>query len=96
MRKILGRLKLTVNDEKAQICKVPEGEIGYTFGRMYSARTGKPRLGQRPSEETHQAHDRGGPCPDRPSGYLARDHGVGRSVEPRAKRMPKLLQRRQC
>jgi len=32
------------------ICKVPEGEfdfLGYTFGRMYSARTGHARLGYR-------------------------------------------------
>jgi RNA-directed DNA polymerase len=30
--------KLTVNEEKTRICKVPEGEfdfLGYTFGRMY-------------------------------------------------------------
>src|SRR5712675_2386886 len=42
LREIMGRLKLTVNEEKTRICKVPEGEfdfLGYTFGRMYSART---------------------------------------------------------
>src|SRR5882724_2461665 len=38
-------------------------------------------------KEKHQAHGREGPCPDRPSGYLARDHGVGGPVEPRATRM---------
>src|SRR4029453_399113 len=35
--------KLAVNEEKTRICKVPEGEfdfLGYTFGRMYSAKTG--------------------------------------------------------
>jgi RNA-directed DNA polymerase len=39
MREIMGKLKLTVNDEKTRICKVPEGEfdfLGYTFGRMFS------------------------------------------------------------
>jgi RNA-directed DNA polymerase len=44
LREIMGRLKLPVNEEKTRICKVPEGEfdlLGYTFGRMYSARTGK-------------------------------------------------------
>jgi hypothetical protein len=44
----MSKLKLTVNEEKTQICKVPEGEfdfLGYTFGRMYSARTGHARLG---------------------------------------------------
>src|SRR5207253_10229995 len=44
LREIMGKLKLTVNEEKTRICKVPEGEfdfLGHTFGRMYSARTGK-------------------------------------------------------
>src|SRR3982075_4553318 len=55
LREIMGRLKLTVNEEKTRICKVPEGEfdfLGYTFGRMYSARTGQARLGQRPSKKS--------------------------------------------
>jgi RNA-directed DNA polymerase len=42
LREIMGKLKLTVNEEKTRICRVPEGEfdfLGYTFGRMYSART---------------------------------------------------------
>src|SRR5882724_7940499 len=55
LREIMGRLKLTVNEEKTRICKVPEGEfdfLGYTFGRMYSARTGKARLGHRPSKKS--------------------------------------------
>ena len=48
----MGKLKLTVNEEKTRICKVPEGEfdfLGYTFGRTYSARTGQARSGYRPS-----------------------------------------------
>ena len=55
MREIMGQLKLTVNEEKTQISKIPEDEfdfLGYTFGRMYSARTGKARLGQRPSKKS--------------------------------------------
>jgi RNA-directed DNA polymerase len=55
LREIMGQLKLTVNEGKARICKVPEGEfgfLGYTFGRMYSARTGQARLGQRPSKKS--------------------------------------------
>ena len=53
MRELMGKLKLTVNEDKTRICKVPEGEfdfLGYTFGRMYSARTGLARLGYRPSK----------------------------------------------
>jgi len=55
LREIMGKLKLTVNEEKTRICKVPEGEfdfLGYTFGRMYSARTGKAYLGYRPSRRS--------------------------------------------
>ena len=55
MREIMGKLKLTVNEEKTRICKVPEGEfdfLGYTFGRMYSTTTGKARLGMRPSKKS--------------------------------------------
>ena len=71
LREIMGKLKLRVNEEKTRICKVPEGEfdfLGYTFGRMYSARTGQARLGQRPSkksikrvvEKVHALTDRAG------------------------------------
>ena len=55
LREIMGKLKLTVNEEKTRICKVPEGEfdfLGYTFGRMFSARTGKAYLGYRPSRKS--------------------------------------------
>jgi len=48
LREIMGKLRLTVNEEKTRICKVPEGEfdfLGYTFGRMFSAKTGQARLG---------------------------------------------------
>jgi retron-type reverse transcriptase len=39
LRELMGKLKLTVNEEKTRICTVPEGEfdfLGYTFGRLYS------------------------------------------------------------
>src|SRR5215831_11671359 len=39
LREIMSKLKLTVNEEKTRICKVPEGEfdfLGYTFGQMFS------------------------------------------------------------
>jgi RNA-directed DNA polymerase len=55
LREIMGKLKLTVSEEKTRICKVPEGEfdfLGYTFGRMYSAKTGQARLGHRPSKKS--------------------------------------------
>jgi hypothetical protein len=55
LRELMGKLKLTVNEEKTRICKVPEGEfnfLGYSFGQMYSARTGKAYLGFRPSKKS--------------------------------------------
>ena len=44
MRELMGRLKLTLNEEKTRICRVPEGSfdfLGYTFGRLYKRTTGK-------------------------------------------------------
>src|SRR5205807_1476232 len=55
LREIMGKLKLTVNEEKTRICKVPEGEfdfLGFTFGRMYSRTTGQARLALRPSKKS--------------------------------------------
>ena len=51
----MGQLKLTVNEEKTRVCKVPAERfdfLGYTFGRMYSMRTGQARLGYRPSKSS--------------------------------------------
>jgi RNA-directed DNA polymerase len=55
LRELMGKLKLTVNEEKTRICRVPQGEfnfLGYSFGRMYSAKTGKAYLGYRPSKKS--------------------------------------------
>jgi len=55
VRTLMGKLKLTVNEEKTRICKVPEGEfdfLGFTFGQMYSPRTGQARLALRPSKNS--------------------------------------------
>ena len=55
LRAIMARLKLTVNEEKTRVCKVPEGEfdfLGYTFGRMYKKATGRAYLGMRPSKKS--------------------------------------------
>ena len=55
LREIMGKLKLTVNEEKTRICKVPEGQfdfLGYTFGRVYSRTTGQARLGMWPSKKS--------------------------------------------
>ena len=55
MRDLMRKLKLTVNEEKTRICRVPEGEfdfLGYTFGRMHSPKTGQAYLGYRPSKKS--------------------------------------------
>jgi RNA-directed DNA polymerase len=43
-REMMGRLKLTVNEEKTRLCSVPNSSfifLGYAFGRCYSAKLGK-------------------------------------------------------
>ena len=55
MREMMGRLKLTVNEEKTRLCCVPESSfdfLGYTFGRCYSAKTGRSYIGSRPSKKS--------------------------------------------
>jgi RNA-directed DNA polymerase len=55
LRETTARLKLTVNEEKTRICKVPESEfdfLGYTFGRMYKRTTGQVYVGVRPSKKS--------------------------------------------
>ena len=57
LREITGKLKLTVSEEKTRVCTVPGEEfdfLGYTFGRMFSARTGEARIGYRPSRKSIQ------------------------------------------
>jgi RNA-directed DNA polymerase len=57
LREIMGKLKLTVNEEKTRICRVPQGEfdfLGYTFGRVYSAVTGEAYISYRPSRKSLQ------------------------------------------
>jgi RNA-directed DNA polymerase len=55
MRELMGKLKLTVNEEKTRICTVPGGSfdfLGYTFGQLYKRTTGKAYLGMRPSKKS--------------------------------------------
>ena len=57
MRAMMSRLKLTVNEAKTRLCRVPEETfdfLGYTIGRCYSPRTGRPYLGTRPSAKKIQ------------------------------------------
>jgi hypothetical protein len=52
MRGMMSKLRLTVNEKKTRLCGVPEETfdfLGYTIGRCYSPRTGRPFIGTRPS-----------------------------------------------
>ena len=52
MRQMMERLKLTVNEEKTHLCRLPEETfdfLGYTLGRLWSYRTRRPYLGPKPS-----------------------------------------------
>jgi RNA-directed DNA polymerase len=57
MRAMMATLKLTVNETKTRLCRVPDDKfdfLGYTFGRFYSPRTGGAYLGTRPSAKKIQ------------------------------------------
>jgi len=54
MRSMMVKLDLTVNETKTRVCKLPEEKfdfLGYTFGRCYSAKTGRVYLGTIPSKK---------------------------------------------
>ena len=58
MRSIFRKLKLTVNDEKTHVCQIPDESfdfLGYTFGRCYTAKTGRAYVSERPSKRKIQA-----------------------------------------
>jgi RNA-directed DNA polymerase len=57
MRRMMTRLKLTVNETKTRLCRGPDEPfnfLGYTFGRLYSPRTGGAYIGARPSAKKLQ------------------------------------------
>jgi RNA-directed DNA polymerase len=57
MRDMMQRLRLTVNENKTRVCKLPEEKfdfLGYTFGRCYSPQTGRAYLGTTPSKQRVQ------------------------------------------
>ena len=57
MRSMMSKLKLTVNESKTRVCRLPEEKfdfLGYTFGRCYSPKTGRAYLGHPPSKKRVQ------------------------------------------
>src|SRR5450432_3340028 len=54
MRDMMIALRLTVNETKTRVCKLPEEKfdfLGYTFGRCYSPKTGRAYMGTVPSKK---------------------------------------------
>jgi hypothetical protein len=54
---MMTKLKLTVNEKKTRVCKLPEEKfdfLGYSFGRCYSPKTGRAYLGTIPSKKRVQ------------------------------------------
>jgi RNA-directed DNA polymerase len=52
MRTMMSKLKLTVNETKTRLCRVPDESfdfLGYTIGRCYSPKTGEVYLSTQPS-----------------------------------------------
>jgi group II intron reverse transcriptase/maturase len=57
MRRMMSKLRLTVNEKKTRRCCLPEETftfLGYTFGRCYSRRTGGEYIGPRPAAKKVQ------------------------------------------
>lgn len=55
MRSMMERLRLTVNDDKTRLCRIPQERfdfLGYTFGRCYSRETGRAYIGTQPSRKS--------------------------------------------
>jgi RNA-directed DNA polymerase len=57
MRSMMSKLKLTVNEKKTRVCRLPEEKfdfLGYTFGRCYSPKTGRAYIGTVPAKKRVQ------------------------------------------
>jgi hypothetical protein len=58
LQSMMQKLKLTVNEAKTRLCRVPDESVdflGYTIGRCYSPRTGGAYIGTRPSRKSDLA-----------------------------------------
>src|SRR5215831_16256308 len=57
MRSMVAKLKLTVNEKKTRVCRLPEEKfdfLGYTLGRGYSPKTGRAYMGTVPAKQRVQ------------------------------------------
>ena len=94
MRKMMGQLKLTVNEEKTRTCHLPEEEfdfLGYTFGQRYAAKTRRPYVATWPSRKSIRRMTEGVRIQ---TGRNMEWMDSGEMSEPKARRMGQLLQAR--
>jgi RNA-directed DNA polymerase len=57
MQGMMNRLRLTVNESKTHVCRIPEESfdfLGYTIGRCWSPVTGRAYIGTKPSQKRIQ------------------------------------------
>ena len=55
MRRMMGKLKLTVNEDKTRMRRLPGEDfdfLGYTIGQCHSPQTGRTYIGTRPSKKS--------------------------------------------
>ena len=87
-----SRRCLEATQEVARLLGKGLNFLGYSFGRMYSAKTGGKSVSGVPAiEEEHQAHGGNGPRADGPNRNLAGDHRVGGQVKSHVTWMGELL-----
>ena len=87
MRAMMERLKLTVNESKTRLVRLPEDSVdflGYTLGRLWSPRTGRAYIGMRPSKARVRRL-----C--RRISELTGSRGTQAAVEDRVERLNRLL-----
>jgi RNA-directed DNA polymerase len=82
MRDMMTKLKLTVNETKTRLCRLPDETfnfLGYTIGRCYSPQTGRAYLGTKPSDKKiQQLVSAINGCTSRASLWREPDEMVGR------------------
>jgi group II intron reverse transcriptase/maturase len=82
MRRMMERLKLTVNEDKTHLCQIPRERfdfLGYTFGRCYSRQDGHAYIGTRPSKKSlKRIVSSISEVTDRRTGWLSAEEIVGR------------------
>jgi len=94
MRGIMETLKLTVNEEKTHLCRVPQERfdfLGYTFGRCYKRDGGRAYIGTTPSKEECQTDGGEYHHRDRPPPYCVGCREDSGRAEPEADRLGELL-----